>query len=495
MYKIKFLVFMVICLLWNFAFTQQDTKVTELLQSNLRLPIFQQEFFLQNFSSPELLKLDEVFAKQGVEYDGEYTKTTLNKLFMKAFTGENISVLVLGGSSTQGADLGYQNTKSTFHFGLKDWWNNVVAPVTGSYMNRRVIAIGGIGSTYMGLCWKEYIRDLQSIDLVLWEFFINDPDSKDYIRGVERLFTSIRNHPSQPSFLLVRFFTRNIMKCLSNKVCGINTCNIHKMKSNVLKQLCISYKFSMMNLLSTICAYLKTSKVLNINELFISHHPSHLAHAQMAFILIDYIKNKFQEYLTATHPSLTVENIVDNQQTSRDPNTVCWTGVLPSTKYIVPNSIFQLPVRQNYGFQKKENTKWIYSIAFREDVRGGYSTNIAGSRIILSLPVSTTQPYTVYAAISHVVDGGKTQFSVQGIATQNLIEIDCSRKVHSAMSINHIIDNVTGDAEFQMDVLDGMGCVLNAIILEYEESQYPVYNENENPSYNQSVGIVANNIL
>lgn len=471
----------------------QQTEI--LLQENLKIEILQQEFFSSNFSTPDLLKLNDNLASKAIEYDGEHTRNSLNKLFTKAFNGKNISVLVLGGSSTQGADLGFQNRISTFHFGLKSWWEGVVTPITGSYMNRRVIGIGGIGTTYMGLCWKEYIRDMETIDLVIWEFFINDPDSSNYLEGVKRLFNSVSNHPSDPSVILARFFKPNIMKCLSdNVVCDVNICKIHSMKSSVLTQLTGSYRFTMINLLASTCAYLKApSSSLKINEVFISHHPSHLAHAQMAYILINYVRNHFLKFLQnlendiKNHSDISNKNIQEKQ---KETNTICWTGVLPSGKFIIQNNIFKLPVRQNYGFEKLKHTPWIPSAAVRDDVRGGYDSNMANTRIILTIPSTASQQYTVYVAISHKVDGGKTEIRLQSTNQYEILEIDCSRRIHAGMDINHIADHVIGDAVLQMDVLDGIGCSLNAIILEYEDQQFPLYTGN---LYNQSLGDFTHN--
>ena len=441
------------------------------LQGNLKLPVLQTNFFLTNFSTHNLLKLNDATSLLGIEFDGSYSSQMMENVFDKAIRGENISVLVLGGSATQGADLGYQSPLSTFHYGLKNWWDSVIAPVSGSYMNRRVVAIGGTGTTYMSLCWKEYIKNFESIDLILWEFFINDPDSENYADGVEKFIKSVLNYPTEPTLILLRFFKKNLLlknNLVAKKVNGFSFCKTHAMKSGVLKKLSVSYKITMLNVLLPLCNLLKLSRIsISENELFAGNHPSHLAHAQLAFILINHVKLKFKRY-SLSSIQIKTSHIKTNKY--KELKTICWTAVSPSTLFKTPHSIFQLPSVQNYGFHKMVSTPWNQAFAVRRDIRGGYmSSRISNNRLILSLksPAMQQQPYTVYTAISHQVDGGTTYLQVQSNIVQNTIQLDCSRRKHASMDINRVIDRVSGDIQLQMESPFG-SCLLNAIILEYD---------------------------
>ena len=59
-----------------------------------------------NFSDFVRLTTNEESVGRGIEYDGDNTRAAIERMMEKAIKGDNITMLVMGGSSTKGADLG-----------------------------------------------------------------------------------------------------------------------------------------------------------------------------------------------------------------------------------------------------------------------------------------------------------------------------------------------------------------------------------------------------
>ena len=79
----------------------------------------------KDFGTFESLKLSKTEATFGLSLDGEYTRNRIKNMTAKAMSGKNVSVLVLGGSASQGADLGRNNIESVYHYAIEGWWNKV----------------------------------------------------------------------------------------------------------------------------------------------------------------------------------------------------------------------------------------------------------------------------------------------------------------------------------------------------------------------------------
>ena len=73
----------------------------------------------------------------------------LSNLFLKAMSGTNINIAILGGSISAGATLYKDNNDDKIYFyALQDWWNNSVKPITGSQMRISNFALGATGSDF-----------------------------------------------------------------------------------------------------------------------------------------------------------------------------------------------------------------------------------------------------------------------------------------------------------------------------------------------------------
>lgn len=451
----------------------------ERLRNALNSSVFDAWTFKSKFGSFETLKLDKVSIQAGIIQDGDRNSEALQRLLIKVMKGESITMYVFGGSSTKGADLGCNNRQSTFHYALLTWWNKVIGPATGSYMKRKVIAVGGVGSTFFGHCWEEYIVTAnETIDILLWEFYINDPDSEDYGKGVEKFIRSVLSYDTHPALIFIKFFA---LQTFPNEEGEIFTCAKHEYKSQILSTLSKYYKFSDICLLSAICQYIHSNGIAHTiapSDMFINKHPSHLAHAQMGYLLISYLRQTLFPMLVKVYSkkhvkqdetdalSLTNFQLPNALYNASDVRSICWNAVFPDDRFMLDHSLYQLTINYRNGFVAFRTPKWETNCAVRRDVRGGYLTEWPQKYISITFQVQGSTPKNVYVAISHVQAGGWTSFTVKdNFANEKTTLINCSRLKHQAMDVNFIGTYDGGTKELIIKTING-GCELSAIIVE-----------------------------
>jgi len=473
---------------YSFKFDKYQLKSTEMnsktLNSILHEPIFTYwNHKHKNFNNCDTLKLDDQSIKLGLEHSGSSTNKAIQRLTTKALNGKNITMLSYGGSSSCGADLGPHNKNLTFHHIVQTWWNNAIAPITGSYMERNVISVGGVGSKYFGICWKEYLPPNTEIDLIVLEFFLNDPYSNIYGKVIEKFIRSILLYHSQPGLIFAKFssksrFVKKSKLTISNK------------KDQILSQLAKSYQFTSLNLYRSVFYKLKHSRNIQIDDLYagIYHsHPSKLAHAQMAYLIITYLKNQIlgevkfrtesQIWSSLKNTSNIVIIINPQKQTilptlpqavfnTIDINSTCWSAILPDDRFIMPHSLFSLHVEYMKGFVKYKQHDWDVNKAVRSDVRGGYLAQSGNASIRIVFPISLTSKGHVYASVSGVDNGGMTVIKVssnQGY--RRTLTINCSRKVYTSQHVYYIGKFPTGKNTLVIKTIYGC-CLFHAVMVE-----------------------------
>ena len=79
------------------------TKAVRLhrLEASARRPIFEVWPLSRNFSNFGLLNTNADSVARSVEYDGDNTRGAIYRMMEKAVKGDNITMLIMGGSSTK----------------------------------------------------------------------------------------------------------------------------------------------------------------------------------------------------------------------------------------------------------------------------------------------------------------------------------------------------------------------------------------------------------
>lgn len=443
------------------------------------------------FPNMKSLKLDEQSLAAGTAVDGDSSKDAIRRILDSAINNKNINIFILGGSSTIGADLGENNLKLTYHYALADWWNKTIGSSTGSYMNRKVVAVGGVGTTYFGHCWQEYVNENETFDYVTWEFAINDPDSLQYDKAVERFTRDVLSMSSKPGLTFVNFASRSKVAAGHG-----NKCKRHEDDAKIVDLMAKHYGSTSIRWERALCK-LKMQK--NLDELFKKNHPKVLGHAQVAYMLINQFKqvilnalSKFgrrdkivQPFLPYVPPGTVLDTRTDlypsTVVTSNLPEPVfmtkadsssmskCFTSITPGPSIPQKHKLQNLHIIQNNGFTVLDETPWEVP-EVREDSTGGYITQKPNNSLKLQFEVSHSMGASVLSQISVTIRrkyfGGRVKFVLnEGTGNEKIVHGDTSEKTRAGTSTIEIGVSTTGMQTLSIYTETG-GCNLCAIIID-----------------------------
>ena len=196
----------------------------------------------------------------------------LGKIMEKVLRGENIKILVIGGSNSAGGGLqeDEHSINGTFYNILTIWWAKTITPATGSKLQIKVIAIGGTQSTFFQFCYKVFLEDFE-YEIAIIEMSVNDAKGIEMknakkAQPMEQLTRQLMNRENRPAIFYVNLFTTQI---------PIHGCfNLMDLGQSLL---CDHYDITTINLRDTICrlnnngGYNVTTKAINIQSKDCSH--------------------------------------------------------------------------------------------------------------------------------------------------------------------------------------------------------------------------------
>lgn len=127
----------------------------------------------------------------------EGNQTRLHAVFTKAAKGEKVIIGVLGGSITEGAACA--KAENRYPNVVLNWWKRTFPRAQFELVNA---GIGATGSNYGAMRVK---RDLlsKSPDIVIVEYAVNDPDTKEFAESYEGVVRQILNAPQNPAILIL----------------------------------------------------------------------------------------------------------------------------------------------------------------------------------------------------------------------------------------------------------------------------------------------------
>ncbi|XP_065066503.1 uncharacterized protein LOC135692316 isoform X2 [Rhopilema esculentum] len=443
------------------------------------------------FPNLDSLLLDESCLEHGIAIDGKKTVERIQRMVESALKGEDVTMFVLGGSSTLGADLGKDNLKLTYHYALADWWNKTIGSVTGSYMQRKIVAVGGVGTTYFGHCWQEYVNTDEKFDLVTWEFAINDPDSLQYDKAVERFSRDVLSMQSRPGLVFVNFASKG--KIASS---AVDKCKRHENEARTVDEMAKHYFSTSIRWERSLCACKNLDLKKNIGKLFHNNHPKVIGHAQMAYVLINYFKKSILDglkkpstrqlyigymdpggqanmaanglYSNNAIPSLLPEPVF---MTKEDMNSAskCFTSITPGPENPPKHELGSLPVLLNNGFTMLEESPWNSVPEKRYDSTGGYITQNSGSSLRLKFHVPSSNALSmsqISVTVRNKYFGGRVRFVLNdGTANEKIVHADTSEKKKAGTNSIELGQVSAGMQTLSIHTETG-GCNLCAIIID-----------------------------
>ncbi|XP_028392689.1 uncharacterized protein LOC114517231 [Dendronephthya gigantea] len=328
-------------------------------------------------------------------------------VLLKALRGESINVVVYGGSNC---------VQGMFPVIFQDWWNTVITPISGSSLNVKTIGIGGTGSGYYQYCHGVYLRQNETIDLVILETAVNDAvdtafDSSNLNRNLplEQLTRQFLNRPNHPAVFYVNLFLVSERgECLNLVDFG------QRLISN-------TYGITTFNLRCLVCqlrdgkfyAYEKTRKVQH------GWHSNLLGHAQIAFMIINTISQSIVKMTqNATEKGLSDLSLFNTvrpkisalpfpmyiRENSSITSPQCWSNLRYDYKNANTGNSLRLTLLKSIGF-KYANTIRIGKISYsaksveRTDSFGGF----LGKKVNSELTVAFT--FTPHRSEASVTTG------------------------------------------------------------------------------------------
>ena len=216
----------------------------------------------------------------------------LRRLLLNALKGEKVWMPIIGGSISRGAPFAENGLGHRIYFNaVANWWNTIFADITGSKLEPQNIALGGVGSDYFAYCLDPHLNQQFSPELIIWELSANDKGrykDKPFPPGCpfEQLTRNILQRFSRPGLLFINFFRGADI--------AQGYCNNYEDEGGL--DVAVHYNVTSLSWRDFICDYIKQNSVQFGKEKAFStdrFHPSILGHAQMAFIVINYLRNAF----------------------------------------------------------------------------------------------------------------------------------------------------------------------------------------------------------
>ena len=163
-----------------------------------------------------------------------------------------------------------------------------------------------------------------------------------------------------------------------------------------------------------------------------------------------------------------------------DETSCCWSAVVPDFRFRLAHHLFKVNMSHYWGMQIINKPVWNLEFGDRNDVRGGFRFHM-GRNVTATFPIQPrahlggqdpgddsggVERHGLYVAITHVVWGGLTVFTVSNSHREySALTINCSREVHPAMHVYQLGTFQPGLTDLSIATVTG-GCQLSAVIIE-----------------------------
>jgi hypothetical protein len=325
--------------------------------------IYHQKSFDELGITPSLLK-------SGITNLGSSKK--MQHAVRKAVKGQNVRMLVVGGSISAGGGLWKDrgNIDGVYHRALADWWKKTVTPVTKSEMEVNNVAIGGTDSEYFSYCINNFLES--DPDIVLWELSANDynrfnEENFDPSKPLEQLTRIILQLPSHPALVYVNFFRGDKQNFELGEKCP----DAEETEVDVLSRY---YDIPSLSWRKMVCNLI-TKRTFVSQQLFgdDGYHPNLLGHAQVAMLLMMYVKGVFESVLAEDLENMKRFDILDDNDVDfqdvfqlkipafkdpLNPRPSCWTLITPDYTKTFRNTLNEVNVLKGDGFELRNVTAW-----------------------------------------------------------------------------------------------------------------------------------------
>lgn len=343
----------------------------EQIENNISTNVL--ESWIYHYKSLDGLGLTNSMLNSGFTHNGSTKR--LKRAFEKALGGKDVNLLIVGGSISAGGGIWKDrgNIDGLYERAVLHWWDKVIYPLTDSRLIVNEVTIGGTDSEYFSYCVKNYINVMP--DIVLWEMAANDYQryqnrSFDPAAPLETLSRILLLLPSNPALIYIDFFRGDYYKTSVGNNCPNSEDEGQQLISDYYNITSLSWR-------TMICSNIGAKKGIvpfTLGTLFSSdgYHPSLLGHAQMAYLLITYMRKVMQGVLFNVKTSISSGALfpqVEADMKSSDipepiytdqftPDPRCWTLLTPNYNLPTANTLPNLLFTQAERFELTNITQW-----------------------------------------------------------------------------------------------------------------------------------------
>ena len=261
-------------------------KKLKLLKLAIKRNPFETWFFKNRFKSKKDLLMTSPQWNIGVVQRFN-TTNRLKDIILQSLNGKDVNIAIMGGSISAGGGLNLDNEdlRGIYYRVFSDWWQKTVQPLTGSVAKIHNLAIGGTSSNFFAFCYNTLLNPNTEMNLALLDFAVNDYVQLRYSKfpmalPLEQLSREILSERNSPAVIYVNF----VQGELKSPICD----NLENHGQTVLAQ---NYGITTFSLRNFLCSNTSVKRN-NFPKMFTSdgNHMSILGHAQMAYMIINHVR-------------------------------------------------------------------------------------------------------------------------------------------------------------------------------------------------------------
>ena len=335
------------------------------------------------------LTLDKDLLSRSIQ-DGNSDR--LKSVLKKALRGENINMLVIGGSHSAGGKLGLdENSLDGLYYKVfAKWWNNTFGSVTKSFVKEIPLAIGATDSYFFAFCYKTFLAEDEKIDIVLIEISANDKRYQS-AKPLEHLTRQVLLYPSSPAVLYINLVSGFGIYPGTSRIQNPHCVNLENFGQTELAR---HYEITSFSLKEVLCRKENGRWKVVLTNMTGSdgNHIGLKAHAHVATMIVAYITRVFKEAVNEVYntPLKNVDQVAANigvnlpklflikRETEALKKLLCWTGKTPDVFQKLHLPDLQITVVQIINFSRcfvvrdqEVNVKRM-SEELRTDSQGGW---------------------------------------------------------------------------------------------------------------------------
>ena len=296
--------------------------------------------------------------------DGSLTKAIqpgnpdrLKTVLAKALRGEDINLVVIGGSNSAGGKLGLdEKTLNGLYFKVfAKWWKSVLGNATKSYVREIPLTIGDTRCYFFAFCFKTFIAEGEKIDIALIEMSANEVE----VKRLEQLTRQALAYFSAPAVLYVNLVgnlgLNSVSKTILNPRC-------ENLENSGQTELARHYGITSFSAREILCRKKGDRWKIVLTNVTGSdgNHLGAKAHAQVAMMLIWYVREVLYDVINATSDTVNHVGEIDSSylpkvlfirnKTEILINPLCWTGKTPDIFRNLHRASLQVEVVAYNGF-------------------------------------------------------------------------------------------------------------------------------------------------